>query len=460
MSELKRIDEDIPPEAAELAQALRGLFAGLGISMRRYAVRRSYDSATVSRYLSGRRLPEWEFVLNLLHDVGEVRGSAPTEETVAMLRRLHTAALQAGKSPVLRVQLLERKLAEADQEARRAAMRERLLEEALQDREHRIRDLQMRYRELQASSVPLSSEPPDAAPPGGAAEEHARLRAEISDLRAELERVRALHRQAEERCEQLERQLMEAETAEGGTEGVPRARAELVPPGGADLDTLPGNKPVVHFGHRNVYENLTVFTDTWQVDEDDVRARTVHVIINGRFRGSGLLVDSDTVIAPELVLVSQFQGTELTITSGGRAVPAVLAEVLTLTGPLHMPAGVATLTGPLRTSFGIAKLTLAEPLPSPGRPMTLDTRTIPGSQLLVSVESAHDDPYSCLLDVKGRTGELLRVSGEITADVLGAPAFSSRGALAGLLLPGEAADRGYLLPASVLLEHNLISPSP
>ncbi|MCZ0980738.1 hypothetical protein O1L60_21920 [Streptomyces diastatochromogenes] len=157
MTGLKPIEDEGTLEVRALAQALRDLFQGLGVSTRRYAIRRSYDSGTVSRYLGGRRLPPWKFVLDLLHDVAEERGTLPTEETVAMLRALHTAAVNSGNGATHKVLLLERRLAEADRAARGAATRERALEEALQDREHRIRDLQLRERELRAGAAPFGA---------------------------------------------------------------------------------------------------------------------------------------------------------------------------------------------------------------------------------------------------------------------------------------------------------------
>ncbi|WP_426404033.1 hypothetical protein ACN9M0_20940 [Streptomyces sp. R-07] len=68
--------------------------------------------------------------------MAEERGGAlPTEEAVAMLRALHTAVVDSGNGTTHKVQLLERRPAEADRVARGAATRERVLEEALQDRE-------------------------------------------------------------------------------------------------------------------------------------------------------------------------------------------------------------------------------------------------------------------------------------------------------------------------------------
>ncbi|MCX4964022.1 hypothetical protein OHA98_04140 [Streptomyces sp. NBC_00654] len=469
MSELKRVDEGLEPEVAALAQALRDLFLGIGISTRRYAARRAYDSSTVSRYLGGRRLPPWEFVLNLLNDVAEERGTVPTEQTIGMLRELHTTALRAGNSPVHKMQLLQRQLAEADQEARRAAMRERLLEDTLQDREHRIRDLQMRYRELQAAPAPSAREPGDGGSSGETSEERDRLRAEIHGLQAELGRVRALHRQAEERCEQLERQLTEAE-AEAQTTAAQTAAAQTAAAQTAAAQTTAAGRtggpalvsealgPSVWSGHTTgnvtsetsrsnnyfeaVHGDVNVVTSGWMVDEEYVDSLTVRVMNEGNgLLGHGLLVDARTVVTFGFGLPSEQQpvpGTVLTVRSGERDVRAVPTEV-------HV---VALQRYPMR----VVALRLSDSLPFPERPLFADLRPAPGSQLLVS-GYLRDDRYSCLLDVKGRTGESLRVSGEIVKGLAGAPAFSSTGGLAGLVALGNPEKNvGHVLRASALLD--------
>lgn len=502
MTELKPVDHELPPDVAALARALRDLFAGLGVSTRRYAARRSYDSSTVSRYLSGNRMPPWEFVLNLLHDVAEERGTVPTEETIGMLRGLHTAALHASSSPAHKVQLLERKLAEADQEARRAAARERWLEDALQDREHRVRDLQMRYRELQASAVPPPSPPADEPPAGTPTDEAARLRAEVHELKEELSRVRALHQQAEERCAQLERQLAEAEagtepedvqrdvpggvpggasrgTAGEGVEwaGAPVPGPEVVPyatvdggpfaregaPAGfaADADVhnqvvaAPGAPPVTsvyQFGH--VHGSVTVNTDDWQVDEELVARVSVRICDGDDHLGNGLLVDAETVITSGGVLswARNASGKGAKVVVGGDRVRAEPVEKLALP-PLALPASRSR-----RPKVApLVVLRLAEPVPVPDRPLSYDWRPRPGRQLLVDAHAAMG-PYSCLLDVKGRTGDWLRVAGEVVRGLVGAPAFTHTGALAGLLLArGEDGQGGLLLPVAALRALSTVS---
>ncbi|MFF5719848.1 hypothetical protein [Streptomyces buecherae] len=466
MSELKPVNQGVGPEVAALAVALRDLFQGLGVSTRRYAARRAYDSSTVSRYLNGSRMPPWEFVLNLLHDVAEERGTVPTEETIGMLRDLHHAALNGSKSPTHKVQLLERKLAEADQEARRAAARERWLEDALQDREHRVRDLQVRFHELQASATAsASSEPLGDAAAGERADEQARLREEVRELREELARVRERHQRAEERCEQLERQLAEAEggSAEAGEDAllpgvVYRAtevtrvpeESERVGAGAGEADVhnqffaTPGSPPlssVYQFGH--VHGSVTVNADDWQVDEEMVAKVSVRVHDGEGHLGNGLLLDSRTVITalrapsdPDDDLEA-----ELYVVAAERTVRATPVE--TLAAPMLGRHG-------RRHLAPLVVLRLAEPVPVPEQPLTFDWLPRPGRQLLVSAHSV-DGPYSCVLDVRGRTGDWLRVAGEVVHGLIGAPAFSSTGGLAGLVLArAEDGQSGLLLPVAAL----------
>ncbi|MEV7525925.1 hypothetical protein [Streptomyces sp. NPDC091371] len=445
-SELKPVHDGLPSETAALAQALRDLFSGLGVSIRRYAARRAYDSSTVSRYLSGQRLPRWEFVLNLLHDVAESRGTAPTKETIGMLRTLHTAAWQTGNSPVHKVELLERKLAAADREAQSALSRERWLEDTLEDREHRIRDLEMRYRELQAGTASTGSVDGGADADGGPRDEQAWLRAEIRDLKEELARVRALHREAEERCERLERELAEAEktATRNGAPLLPAPQEQI--DGGLSLQSMPAGRessPTIQFGHVN--GGVTVFTDSWQVDEEFVSSVSVRIQDAEGDIGNGLLFDRETVIAlgstknrPELFSPAA----PVKVIIGEKSVQGTLVEKHST---VPSPGGSRTLR--------LVVLRLSEPVPFPDRPWNYDSRVMPGTQLMASAHVPEYGAYSCVLDVKGRSGDWLRVSGEVAPGLIGAPAFSSSGSLVGLVaLYSTSENGGLLLPVRALRE--------
>ncbi|MEU3597438.1 hypothetical protein ABZ714_01680 [Streptomyces sp. NPDC006798] len=455
MTGLKPMDDDTAPEVAALAGALRELFADLGVSVRRYAVRRSYDSATVSRYLGGRRVPPWEFVLHLLHDVAERRGTVPTREALELFKDLYNSALESGRSPVHRARLLERRLADADREAQRAATRERWLEDTLHDREQRLRDLQMRFRELQAMPFEPSPDPLDDTPAGPAGE-YDRLRQEIQALEDELTRVRALHQQAEERCEQLERQLAEAEAADEDQpdEQAPdpaRRLPEVVRSPASGEDGYVGEDRTasawwtgdVGGQQYNTYNVVnTTVTDGWQVDEEFVFARSVRISDDQRHLGNGLLLDPTTVVTVSYVLQQlkdRFGGPRVQ-SATGEWVSATPVEITAETNQESLYEG-----GP-----PLAVLRLDSPVPLSEHPLTLDGRFTPGRQLLVSAFAA-DGRFSCLLDITGRTGDRLRVAGDIVNGLGGAPAFTSTGALAGIVMARWKEGRGgYLLPVTAL----------
>lgn len=102
MGELRPLAQELTPEARALAMALRELFEGLDVSVRRYAARRVRDAGTFSRYLSGSRIPPWEVVMDLFTDVAEHRGMAATPDAIELVRRLHRAAVATSASPATR----------------------------------------------------------------------------------------------------------------------------------------------------------------------------------------------------------------------------------------------------------------------------------------------------------------------------------------------------------------------
>ncbi|MFI9052137.1 DnaA ATPase domain-containing protein [Streptomyces sp. NPDC053427] len=235
MGSLEPLDSDLPPEAGELAAALRSLFDALEVSVRRYGARRHRDAGSISRFLNGTRIPAWEFVADLLTDVAEQRGTAATPEMVEHLRRLHHRALAAGGSPLHRVQLLEAQLADADRSARRSVVRERAIEDALLDAQHRVADLELQLRQLQLaedrdrSGVPLvpqiHEDPLD--PLAALRKERDLLRDQVQDLSEELKDAHTRRIHAEQRCNELERQLVRAERgARAETEREARQEAQ------------------------------------------------------------------------------------------------------------------------------------------------------------------------------------------------------------------------------------------
>ncbi|KUN09220.1 regulator [Streptomyces yokosukanensis] len=211
MGELRPLAPDLTPECRALAMALRELFEGLEVSVRRYAARRVRDAGTFSRYLSGTRVPPWEAVMDLFTDVAEHRGMAATPDAIELVRRLHRAAVETSTSPRHAVEVLEQQLAEADRVSRRSTARGDALSDALLDRKHRIADLEVRLNQLEAEwSAERERAQRLAAAHSDATEllqERDQLQDEVTRLSSQLHEAQKQRDEAEERCTLLERQL-------------------------------------------------------------------------------------------------------------------------------------------------------------------------------------------------------------------------------------------------------------
>ncbi|MFF7459137.1 response regulator [Kitasatospora sp. NPDC008115] len=215
------MNPDLNEECRAFAEALRSLFAGLrpAVSMRRYSARRHLSPGALSRYLSGQRIPPWQFVQDLLTDVGADRGSVATMETIELLRSLHAAAQRTSASVYHAVQQLQFQLAEADRLSRRSAAHSDVLGEALLDKNHRIADLELRLNQLEIDWARERARADEVTIYAGNRDdlllERQALKKEVTRLEGEL--AEALRRQlaAEARCELLERQLVAAEQQAG-----------------------------------------------------------------------------------------------------------------------------------------------------------------------------------------------------------------------------------------------------
>ncbi|MER6142223.1 response regulator [Streptomyces sparsogenes] len=221
MRELRPLGDGLSQECRDFALALRDLFKGLDVSVRRYAARRHRDPGTFSRYLSGTRIPPWEFVQDLFTDLAERRGSAATPAAIELVRELHRAAVHTSGSPGHAMEILQHQLADADREARASSVKEDALGEALLDRQHRIADLEVRLSQMEGAWVTertradaLELGLPDHAE---LVKERDMLRREVKRLTEELEDVRLRGMLAEDRCQMLERQLAMVESQRPAT---------------------------------------------------------------------------------------------------------------------------------------------------------------------------------------------------------------------------------------------------
>lgn len=218
MDELQPLRDDLPQPVAALAAALRELFASVDVTLTRYAARAHVDKSNVSRYLSGRTVPPWAFVHDLMVESTRAREGleAPTVEVVRYLKELHAKAQVADGSPGGELTRLKDRLAQADLEVARARRSELRIEGELDDARRQVAELHVGQRELEARN--------DAHRRAQRAEvavyqsgmndlvrERERLLEQIEELAQELEVVQHRRLEAERECESLERELDSAE---------------------------------------------------------------------------------------------------------------------------------------------------------------------------------------------------------------------------------------------------------
>ncbi|WP_330436180.1 response regulator [Streptomyces sp. NBC_00825] len=230
MGELRPLGDDLTDASRALAQALRELFEGMDVSVRRYAARHQRDPGTFSRYLNGTRLPPWQVITDLFTDLAEHRGAAVTTDAIEFVRGLYGSAVDAGSSPKHAVEILEQQLADADWASRRSSVRGDVLGDALLDRTHRIADLEVRLSQLEADRIAerkradeLATAHPDVS---GLLQERNALQLDVQRLSAELREAQALRVAAEDRCDLLERQL---DAVEKSTVSLPAATSQDLP---------------------------------------------------------------------------------------------------------------------------------------------------------------------------------------------------------------------------------------
>jgi CheY-like chemotaxis protein len=241
MGELRPLGDDLNDASRALAMALRELFEGLQVSVRRYAARRQRDPGTFSRYLNGTRLPPWQVINDLFADLAEHRGTAVTTEAIELVRGLYGSAVDAASSPNHAMELLEQQLADADRVSRRSTVRGDVLGDALLDRTQRIADLETRLNQLEADrsaeqrrADALAAAHPDIS---GLLQERNALQMEVERLGADLREARAQRVAAEDRCKLLERQLDAVEK----TATTPRSAAPQGMPKILIVDDQPDN---------------------------------------------------------------------------------------------------------------------------------------------------------------------------------------------------------------------------
>lgn len=187
-SGLKPLDPDLRPEVRSWVDELRGVWQATGLSMGQFAVLHPFDKGTISRYLSGQRVPGERHFLDMLLTTLDSYGRPVTPAVREYLTGLQMSALEAAHPHEYRVRLVKDELEIAltgKQEAERYA---RALEKQLADRSREMQEMTEDRNRLRATL--------DA--------EYARLIQEVDELAADLDLARTRSVRAEQRCYELE----------------------------------------------------------------------------------------------------------------------------------------------------------------------------------------------------------------------------------------------------------------
>jgi transcriptional regulator with XRE-family HTH domain len=221
---LGAIGREAPAEVRIFAETLRILFGATGMSLNRLAALLHCDAGTVSRYLSGKRIPPPDFIDALCKAVYDVRGSLVTEQVHDLVHGQFLVALRAHDPARYEVQRLTDLLQLAAEEKQLHETTVAALEEAIASRNDRIYKLELQGRQLRSAW---------ARAEGLLEEEKGRrerleqvmegLHAEVRALKAQLVSAQRRAAAAEERCRELETRL-------------DSAGALLLPPDEADTE--------------------------------------------------------------------------------------------------------------------------------------------------------------------------------------------------------------------------------
>jgi transcriptional regulator with XRE-family HTH domain len=233
---LSPIPDDVPAQIRVFAETLRVLFGALGMSLNRLAALLHSDPGTVSRYLSGKRIPPPGFIDGLCKAVYDAKGSLVTEQVHELVHGQFLVALQAHNPARYEVQRLSDLLQVAAQEKRQYEITVAALEEAIASRNDKIYELELEGRQLRSAWARTE----------GLFEEEKKHRerlqqamdslyTEVSTLKARLVSAQRRIAAAEERCWELEAQLDSAgarlpDEERGTTTPAPARGAAALPP--------------------------------------------------------------------------------------------------------------------------------------------------------------------------------------------------------------------------------------
>jgi hypothetical protein len=187
-SSLKPLDPELRPEVRLWVDELRAVWQATGLSMGQFAVLHPFDKGTISRYLSGHRVPGERHFLDTLLTTLESYARPVTPAVREYLTGLQMQALEAAHPHEYRVRLVKDELEVALTGRLEAERYARGLEEQLAERSREIQELTEDRNRLRATL--------DA--------QYARLIREIEELSEDLALARSRSVRADQRCAELE----------------------------------------------------------------------------------------------------------------------------------------------------------------------------------------------------------------------------------------------------------------
>lgn len=199
-SALKPLDPDLRPEVRVWVDELRAVWQATGLSMGQFAVLHPFDKGTVSRYLSGHRVPGERHFLDTLLTTLETYGRPVTPAVREYMTGLQMCALEAAHPHEYRVRLVKDELEVALAGRLEAERYARALEEQLAERNREIQELTEDRKRLR-----------DALD-----EQYSRLIQEIENLSSNLSLARSRSLRADQRCAELEAVLDLMDQAQAG----------------------------------------------------------------------------------------------------------------------------------------------------------------------------------------------------------------------------------------------------
>jgi PAS domain S-box-containing protein len=205
---LSPLPADLPPEIRDLAETLRVLFGSLNMSLNRLAALLHSDAGTISRYLSGRRMPPPGFIDALCKAVYDARGSLITADVQELVHERFLVALKAHSPVHYEVQRLTDLLQAAAQEKQQYEIIISALRDAIASKNDKLYQLELEGRRLRSSwdnSESLLEE--ERAHRKYLQQAIGDLCAEVAALKEQLAATQNRAAVAEERCQELEDKL-------------------------------------------------------------------------------------------------------------------------------------------------------------------------------------------------------------------------------------------------------------